>query len=60
LKKKYIPPGSCQQTLLLQPGSATITERESPGTSGRRGPGGKRGWFTHAGCDIDPYVAGDP
>jgi hypothetical protein len=60
LKKKYISPGSYQQTLLLQTGSATITERESPGTRARRGSGGKRGWFTPAGSDMDPYVTGDP
>jgi hypothetical protein len=37
-----------------------IIERESPGTSGGRGFGGKRGWFTPAGSDIDSYVAGGP
>ena len=38
----------------------SIIERESPGTSGRRGSGGKRGWFTPVGSDIDSYVAGGP
>jgi hypothetical protein len=41
-------------------GIEPIIERESPGTSGRRGSGGKRGWFTPVGSDIDSYVAGGP
>jgi tetratricopeptide (TPR) repeat protein len=36
-----------------------LKARESPGPSGGRKPGGKRGWFTPAESDIDSYVAGD-